>query len=259
MTPEISYNLALSVLTLLVVAWYCGQLSHAFLNPYLTQEGVEASRFITAPVALVAAVTLGVLLMTARGAYNERETNLETVAAKAIQLNRQLYFIPDDLGRPAHNALRVYVDHLITHRPYAVLGDPDKSKSEPVIRAIMDIPTAVTIPHVVNQDIVDGKERALKAFWELSEARMNLAVKAEQAVYSPSVMLVTLWFSLIFFCLGATSPWGNRALMLYGFMAATCVASSIFLLAEWQAPLSGLIQLSDRPLFAIQKSLDNTE
>lgn len=249
-----NYSLAISVLTLLVCCWYFGSLSHVFLDKYLNQQSIDASRFITAPVALVAAVTLGVLLMTARGSYDERETNLENVAAKAIILNRQLYYIPNDLGRKAHNELRKYVEHLIEHRPYAILGDPDKTKSEPIIRAISEIPTSSKDPSVA-----DGKARALTAFWDLSEARMQLAAKAEQSVYAPSVMLVTLWFGLIFFCLGATSPWANKAIMGYGFLAATCVASSIFLLAEWQAPLSGLIQLSDRPLFAIRKSLDNTE
>lgn len=249
----ISYTLTISVLTLLVVSWYAGQLAHAFLNPYLTQVGIDASRFVTAPVAFIAVMVLGILLFTARTTYNEREANLEDVAAKAITLNRQLFYYGPG-GNEAHNELRKYVTHLIENRPYAVLGDPDKSKSEPLVKAVEAMPV-----NPKDSKQVADKARIADTLWSMTESRMHLATKSEQSVYTPSVLLVTGWLCLIFFNLGATSPWGNRALMIYGFLAATCVASSTYLLAEWQSPYSGMIQLSDRPLNAILKSLDNTE
>lgn len=250
---SISYGIAIAVVTLLVVSFYAGQLAHV-ISINITTQIVDAARFITIPLALTAVVVLGILLSNSRQSFNEKELLLEKFAAQAIMLNREIFYDYGEKGREAHNALRYYVDHINQDKPLAILGNPNKSFSEPLVRAIAALPVNAKDPiSLSHRDKVEQMQR------EMSLSRMELATKRRWSIRNESILLVTMWFCVVYACLGLTSPWGSKLLMGYGLLSAFCVASSIWLLCEWSQPLAGMITLSQHPIDALEQSLQNIE
>lgn len=250
---NISYGIAIAVITLLVVAYYFGSLAHVFTGT-MPADVITAARFITFPLGLTACMVLALLLMNSRQSFNEKEILLEKFSAQAIMLTREIYFDYGVKGQKAHDALKDYIEHIKDDKPMAILGVPSKVFSEPLVLAIEALPVNPKDPiSLANRDRVQQLQR------DMSLTRMELATKERTPIRNESILLVTLWFCAVYACLGITSPWGNKLLMGYGLISAACVASSIWLLCEWSQPLAGVITLSNHPIEALEVALQNTD
>ena len=258
---EVTYSIAISVMVLMICAFYLGNVIHAFISTELSEAVIYGIRYISAPLAIFSCLMLFGLIMSARVAFHEREASLEKFAVNGILLARSVSYSFGEKGQPVLDALQKYVDHLTSDRPLAIVGSPQKKYSEPVWQAVNALPEdAILIKDgkvqvTPNENYISNKNLAKEFVSRLTEARMALAVKQRSPVKSTSVLIVTLWFATLFYSLGLTSPWMNRTTLVYGMIAAACIASGVVLLAEYASPVTGFVQLSSQPLNALNEAL----
>jgi hypothetical protein len=259
---EVTYSIAISVMVLMICAFYLGNVIHAFITAELSEAVIYGIRYISAPLAIFSCLMLFGLIMSARIAFHEREASLEKFAVNGILLARSVNYSFGEKGKPVLDALQGYVDHLTSDRPLAIVGSPQKKYSEPVWQAVNALPENSVVvtsdSHIQvrqNENYISNKNLAKEFVSHLTEARMELAVKQRSPVKSTTVLIVTLWFAALFYSLGLTSPWMNRTTLVYGMIAAGCIASGVVLLAEYASPVTGFVQLSSQPLHALNEAL----
>ena len=260
---EINYNVFIAVAVLMVAVYYLGNVCNLIIKEPLTESAVTGIRFISVPLAILACLLMSGLVMSARTHLLEREASLEKFAVNSILLARSTYYNFGEKGQAVQDALQAYINHLRADKPLALIGSPQKNYSEPLWRAANALPensiTTGKDNHILvtrNEDMVRDKNIAKQFVAAITEARMELATKQHSPVKNNTVLLVVTWFATLFFSLGLTSPFGNKTVLSYGCMTALCVASAVLLLAEYTSPVSGWVQLSDRPLQSVQTTLD---
>jgi hypothetical protein len=262
---EINYSVFLAVSILMVCVYYLGNVAIALYGAPLSETVIYGIRYISAPLCILSCLLMSGLVMSARTHLLEREASLEKFAVNSILLARSTYYNFGEKGQAVHDALQRYIKHLQDDRPLALIGSPSKKYSEPLWRSVEALPeNSITIGKdshfsvTPNENYISNKNLAKEFVTKITEARMELAAKQMSPVKSGTVLLVCLWFSALFFSLGLTSPFGDRTVLAYGIVAALCVASAVLLLAEYSNPTTGWIQLSSRPLQAVQITLDET-
>lgn len=260
---EINYSVFIAVAVLMVAIYYLGNVCNLLYKEPLSEHVIYGIRYISAPLAILACLLMSGLVLSARTHLLEREASMEKFAVNSILLSRSVFYDFGEKGKAVQDALQGYINHLSQNKPMALIGSPQKKYSEPLWRAVESLPeNTISLDkdkHITvkeNQDFLENKNIAKEFMIKITEARMELATKQNSPVKNETVLLVVTWFAVLFFSLGLTSPFGNRTVLLYGCVTALCVASAVLLLAEYTSPVSGWIQLSDRPLHAVQTTLD---
>jgi hypothetical protein len=243
-------NFAFTLMVLAVVFFWLGTVARQFAPAHLlTEDIIRTLRWFSAPILIVVALALAMMLVQARSSFNDKGAALESISGHALQLNRAALYYGHRADKVRVELLK-YMKHLEANNLYGVLGPPQRGASNPTAKAVyeMELPPNDAIRTVVKQRMIDS--------WGLiNEVRTNLAVQSDIVVYRFTIGMTMLWLLTLFSLMGFSSP-VNPVTLTAGAVVAMTTASLFFLIGEFSHPLEGMINLSHHPLEVVIKTME---
>ena len=214
---------------------------------HLSDESRDVVRLGTGLVATMAALVLGLLVASAKGAYDTQKDGLDKITANLTLLDTTLaQYGPET--KEARAILRGTVGSAITR-----LWPADSSREATLGEAETTAGGKSFYAEVLSLTPANETQRMLQAqaltiATELARARLLLVAQQETARIS-GVFLVVLvsWLVALFVSFGLFAP-RNTTVMAALLISAFSVSGAIFLILELDEPFAGVIQISSAPI-----------
>jgi hypothetical protein len=214
-----------------------------FLPPdHLTGTSKETIHAIMGVMALLTAVVLGLLIYSAKTAFDTKDTEFRHASAKIVLLDRVLaHYGPE--AAEARKLLREAVEKKLGEFDSSVRHEP----GEPMFVTVEKIQDTIRAFAPTSEAQRWLKDRALDVTGDIAEARWFLLDDLDSAMPVPFLMILVFWLALIFFCYGLFSP-VNFTVLAIMFLCAISLSISIYLVLEMDNSLDGPIAISAEPL-----------
>jgi len=248
--------LAISVTVLIVLmlsTWLGSVLNPRLPKHHLSDESKAMVMVGIGFIATLAALVLGLLLASAKSAFDTKSEEIEQAAARIILLDRNLRQY-GSAANPARDLLRGLVSSkvdLIRDTGRTLVTVPGASKA----LGIEEIQEAIRALSPSSDAQWSIQTRSLKLAADLAQTRWLLVGQAGSAIATPFLIVLVLWLAVILGCLSLVAP-RNGTVIAVSFLCALSFASAIFLLLEMDRPFEGLLRISDAPLRSAVKYLN---
>jgi hypothetical protein len=195
-------------------------------------------------VGTMAALVLGLLVASAKGAYDAQSMAVTQLSANVVLLDRTLaHYGPEtgELRELLRAAAKRILDQTWSHDGTGRSGsDPSAAGGEVLYDKIQGLaPTDDTQRALKNQ--------ALTIAFGLGQTRWLMYEQAATSVSTPLLIVLVLWLTLIFVSFGIFAP-ANLTVIATLCVSALSVSGAIYLILEMYTPYAGLIQISSAPL-----------
>jgi hypothetical protein len=243
MTPIGVSSLVISAIVLASV--FGGALLGMALRPripeaHLAAESRDIMRVAMGLVGTVSALVLGLLVASAKSAYDTRKNEVTSLAARVVMLDRALaHYGPEAKGVRALLGERTRRLIELIWREELSWG-PEDTRSEIVYDQIQAL-----VPQTEAQQAI--KEAALEDVAAIGEARWLMYAQRGSAVSTVLLVTVVFWLTVTFVSFGLLAP-RNKTVVATLFVCALSVSGAILLILELDHPFHGLIRISDAPM-----------
>jgi hypothetical protein len=228
---------------------FVGRFARAHLPPqHLDAETKDMVKIGVGFLATLAALVLGLVVASAKSAFDTRTLEVQAGAAKIIQLDQALVRIGPE-SAPARELLRKVVASRIgqfTHPDFAeallrdaTSGESGASKMEGLIRKLA----------AADESKRSQWERVERLVEDVTQIIAQATAQSGSAIMTPMLVLLGFWFSLIMAGWNLVSP-RNGTTQAVNVLCALSLAGAILLLLEMDRSFGGLITVSDQPLRA---------
>jgi hypothetical protein len=229
----------------LVGAALLGRLVHRYLpQDHLSDSSRDAVKLAMGLVATMTALVLGLLVSSAKEAYDTKRSEVIQMAAKVAFLDRVLGLYGPEADEARSDLRTVVADAVrrIWATDQARLGQlaPNQQAGDALYLAIQRLS-----PH-------DDAQRTLKTqvatlLVDLGELRSLLVAQSIPSISKPMLIILLSWLVVIFFGFSLIAP-PNVTTTLALVASAFSVAGAIFLILELDHPFGGLIHIPSEPL-----------
>lgn len=213
---------------------------------HLTAESEDLVKLGAGVIATLAALVLGLLVGAAKNTLDSMDTEVMQTAVRAMVLDQTLadYGPEAKEAREQLRASLAYGIGLIEHAhgrrvPQTASGGLPHG----IHRALASI-RALT-PQGDGQRWLQS--RALDIGSDIQDDTWLLVEQSENSLPVPFLIVLVLWIAGIFASFSLFAP-RNATSLTVMFLCALSVAASIFLIAEMDRPLGGLVRVSTKPL-----------
>ena len=206
---------------------------------------------MTGLLGLLLALVLGTLVGSAYTIYSTQKVEIETLAARTLQLDGAL----ETFG-PEAQAGRVGLRKAITESYNKIWGGETSGSEQ------RDIKTVVTTSKSLERFLMsltpktDAQKQALStanlAAGQIEQTRVLMTLQLASGISWPMLAIVVAWSLLLFCGYGLVSP-VNATVIVSLALGAVAVASAIFLIIELSQPYAGLFKI---PPGAIVETLE---
>jgi hypothetical protein len=219
-------------------------LSRRLAEHHLTQETRDTVKLSLGLVATMSALLLGLLVSSAKGAYDAQRQQIDELAAKVATLDRVLSLYGAE-SAVARQELRATVENAIARVWPDGRGEssdlrPDFRSGDAIYRAVQSL-----APSDASQ--AELKAKAVDLTLSLVEGRALIVSRALVGVSLPLLVIVVAWLVLILFGFSLLAP-RNAVATVALIVAAGAVSGAILLMLEFYEPFDGLIQISRAPM-----------
>jgi hypothetical protein len=221
---------------------------------YLSDESKEVVRAATAMVATLAALVLGLLVASAKGSYDSKESAFKQLVSHVILLDRTMAHYGLET-REARELLR----EMVARRFQQVFGGEGGEKVDPTtigqdsgVEPIQDKLWKLS-PRTDAQRWLQSK--ALQVSGDIIEESSSLLQQIGGRIQKPLLAIVVFWLALIFASFGIFAP-RNATVMATLFLCALSVGGALYLMLALDQPYSGPMRISSEPLTQAMKMLD---
>jgi hypothetical protein len=244
MSPPLSA--VLLFVFLVAVVFFSRKVRTRLPEHHLSADSRDAVKLAMGLVATMTALLLGLLVSSAKAAYDAERNEVIQMAAKVAFMDRVL-----TLYGPEATAARVQfrdaVGEVIRHLW------PEERGAAPQLNPGAEAGDTV---YILVQQLAprDDTQRGLKAqaatlAVELGQLRALLAAQATPSLSKPLLLAVVCWLAVIFSGFSLLAPPHATSTVALG-AAAFSVAGAVFLILELDQPLGGLIRISSEPMVA---------
>jgi hypothetical protein len=217
----------------------------ALPEDHLSTETKDAVKVGMGLVATMAALVLGLLVASTKGAYDTQKGEVTQMAAKIVFLDRVLANYGSEsaesrdlLRRSAGSAINhIWPDKKLSH---AAELDPSESSAEVFFNSIQKLSPQNDVQRSL-------KSQAAQIAMDLGQMRWLLFEQTETSISLAMLIVLISWLAIIFMSAGLFAP-GNATVVVALMLAALSVAGAIFLILELDMPFDGVIQISQRPM-----------
>jgi hypothetical protein len=208
-------------------------------------ESKEAVMLGMGLVGTMTALILGLLVASAKGAYDAQNAELTQLSANIVFLDRELaHYGPET--KDARDLLRRGVaralDGLWSGGSEPSHLDPSPPDSEALYDAIQQL-----LPKDDTQRWLKGQ--ALSTAINIGQTRWLMYEQARTTVSMPLLVTLVFWLMISFTSFGLFTPFNATAIASV-FISALSVSIAIALILEMYTPYKGLIHISGVPLRA---------
>ena len=213
---------------------------------HLSDAAKDVIRLGMGLIATMTALVLGLVIATAKSAYDAQDDAVKRSAAKVLLLDRMLANYGQET-REVRDLLR----RVLVQRADEIW--PEDRTSHPQIEATnrplqeKEIETQILQLKPENEVQSWLRSRALQIFGEIAETRWLAIGGLHSAVPTAFVVVVVFWLTIIFASFGLFAP-RNATVMVALFLCALSVGGSIFLILELNQPFAGVMKVSSAPL-----------
>src|SRR5437773_11764032 len=211
---------------------------------HLSAESKDAVKLAIGLVATMAALVLGLLVSSAKGAYDTERSEVILMASKITFLGRVLdAYGPDAIGVQA--LLRNTVDEAIQQMWPGQMRRP--TDRNPDVQAGNLAYAALQRLSPRNDMQSALKAQATTLAGDLAQTRSLLAAQSVPSVSLAMLIILVLWLVVIFVGFSVLAP-PNATTVLALMVSALAVSGAIFLILELDQPFGGLIGISSEPM-----------
>jgi hypothetical protein len=203
---------------------------------HLTADSRDTIKLAMGLVATMTALVLGLLVSSAKGAYDTKRSEVIQMAAKVAFLDRAA-----EARASFHEAIEEAVREIWpAEAGVAAHLAPNVQAGNVVYSAIQGLSP---------QDDTQRKlkDQATTLATELGQLRSLLAAQAAASISIPMLIILVSWLIVIFLGFSVLAP-PNATVILALMIAALAVAGAIFLILELDQPFAGLIRISSEPM-----------
>jgi hypothetical protein len=218
----------------------------ALPEDHLSADSKDVVKLGVALIATMSALVLGLLVASAKSAYDTRSNHLAQVSADIILLDRALARYGPET-KDARSVLQRSVAATVQRfwpaegaKPIAI--DPRTSPVE----ALYDQVEALS-PQSEAQRAMQSQSLSLAA--DVGRTRLLLFENLGSSIPVPFLVVLVFWLCIIFASFGLFAP-RNATVIAVLCVCALSVAGAIFLILELDRSFEGLLQVSGAPLRA---------
>ena len=219
---------------------------------HLSTESKDAIKLAIGLVATMSALVLGLLVSSAKGAYDTERSEVILMASKVTFLGRVLdAYGPEAAGVRA--LLRNTTGEAIQkmwpgqmRRPTD--RNPDVQAGNLAYAALQQLSPQSEMQKVL-------KSEATKLAAEVAETRSLLTAQSAPSVSQPMLIILVSWLVVIFVGFSVLAP-PNASTVFALMISALAVSGAIFLILELDDPFGGLIGISSEPMLQALHQLE---
>jgi len=221
-----------------------GRLRRVLTAEQLSTESKDAVKLALGLVGTMTAILLGLLISSAKSAFDTTRSEVIQTAAKIALLDRVLVLYGPETAE-ARRALRAATAEGVRRtwpdrRGGPVRLDPNQQMGDAVY---------VAISHLTPQDEAQRalKTQAANLMVQLAELRSLLQAQAVSSVSKPLLIALVLWLVVIFFGFSLLAP-ANATSTLALIAGAFSVTCAVFIILELDFPFAGIVRIPSDPM-----------
>jgi hypothetical protein len=218
----------------------------ALPKEHLAADSKDAVKVGMGLVATMAALVLGLLVASAKAAYDAQNTELTEMSANIVMLDRVLaHYGPET--RETRDLLRGSVARVLdTMWPKAGVRPSVPGPQTAGGEILFDKIQALSPKDDVQRSL---QSQALSIAVSLGQTRWLMYEQGATSISMPLLIVLIFWLIALFISFGLFAP-HNAIVVGSLFVAALSVSCAILLILEMYSPYRGLIQISSAPLRA---------
>lgn len=215
---------------------------------HLSTESKDMVKIGAGFISTLAALVLGLLVASAKTAFDTKSDEVQAAAAKIILLDRNLREYGPS-AQPARDLMRTL---LITRHGIAWIKDEVVAArgATAATSPMTGIERVRQLVDSLRQDTDEHKSlrtRSLTLVDDLAQMRWLMVEQSTTSVSMPMLIVLMIWLATISGCLALYAP-RNGTIVVVTVLCALSVSASIFLILEMYDPFSGLLRISDAPI-----------
>jgi hypothetical protein len=211
---------------------------------HLSTDSKDVVKLAMGLVATMSALVLGLLVSSAKGAYDTERSEVIQMAAKITFLDRLLAaYGPETAGVRA--LLRDSVEQGIQQMWPGQMRQP--ASFAPNAQAGNLVYAAIQTLSPRNDIQGTLKTQAATLAVDLGQVRTLLAAQSVASVSKPMLIILVSWLVVIFLGFSVLAP-PNATTILALMVSALAVSGAIFLILELDEPFGGVIGISSEPM-----------
>jgi hypothetical protein len=235
-------SVSLGTLIVSLIGIFVGiYLRHNLPTRYFENGTSDTVKLCAGVIATLAALTLGLLIASAKGSFDTRVTQLRQIGANLILSDRLLTLYGGEAAQNARVKLRAtippVVDQIWTEN---TSGEPKTSfhaatEAEDYVNAIYELNPQTDIQKAL-------RERIVAAALDLGRARLALFTQMEALLPPPLLIVLAFWFAALF---AAYSMYAeiNAVSVIALLICAASVSGAMFLLFQMNNPFVGVMAI----------------
>ena len=220
-------------------------------NHHLNMDSKEVIRLATAVVGTLSALAIGLLIASAKTAYDHAETEMRSSVGRIVLLDRVMaHYGPETAN--ARSLLRELVESRLSRGWSAETTDQPAGGSVAEyqgIEAVQDELRSLSPKDDAQRSL---QARAIEVSGMIAEAHWLLVETGEEGLPWAFLTVLVFWLSLLFATFGLQAP-PNATVACILVVCALSVAGAVFLITDMANPYRGVIRVSGAPL---QSALD---
>lgn len=217
---------------------------------HLDSETKDVVKLGMGLVGTMAALILGLLVTSAKSAYDTQATELTQASANALMLDRILSHYGPETGEARQtlkNLVAGAIDKMSSAGRRGSTAEPSHHGHESLYEQIHSLSPKDEAQRSL-------KSEALVLALSLGQTRSLMYEQQEIAPSKPLVFVMIFWLAIVFLSWGLFAP-NHATVVATFFIAALAVSVAIFLILEMYTPFRGLIRISSAPLRAALSQL----
>jgi hypothetical protein len=226
---------------------FLGLLLHGLLpERHLQGESKDTVKVGTAMIATVSALVLGLLVASAKSAFDTTEEEITLRSAKIIFLDRLLA----DYG-PETKATREQLRRTVAASIEMIWPEEKTGASGLTAYAQMN---GMQVTHMTLLKITPTTDAQRQLFAtaqqiisDLRQSRWVLIQRAQHAIPIPFLVVLLFWLTMLHVSFGLFAP-RNATVITVLLTSALSVSGAIFIILDMAHPLQGVIKVSSEPM-----------
>lgn len=213
---------------------------------HLGKETTEVVRLATGMLSVLSSLVLGLLIATAKSAYDATDQSVRSYAAELILLSETLRDYGDS-AQPVRAALARFTALSIEDNWPADASRPmllDDRQAGLLLEHVREAIRALK-PLDVGQTSLQAE--ALAAATTLMQQRWLLIEHSGRSVRPVVLAILVGWIVLIFVSFGLSAP-RNATVVTAMLICSVAIGTAIFLVSEMDTPFRGVLAISPEPM-----------
>lgn len=213
---------------------------------HLNTDSKEVMQLATAVVGTLAALALGLLIASAKTAYDDAERDLKATAANIVLLDR----VMAQYGSETHDTrlqLRKLIQNRLDRGWSIQTSDQVGAGTPPEFQDIETIQAGLRSLDPQDHARKFLQSRALDVSGKIAEGHWLQVETADEGLPWGFFVVLIFWLALLFGTFGLQAP-PNATVMIINTICALSVAGAIFAISDMDNPYAGFIHISDAPL-----------